>query len=352
MNSSTINQYLKYGLVPLILVSMALALTLNILIVSAQTPPEVEVEFYIESQTKNPDMSRTVGDQLTLRLEVVHSDEARVSLPQVGREWGRFHVIEQSAPETVNHGDGSAKTSKNIIVTLFEPGFYKTPNLVITHRRADGAIEDYASPVVQLRVISVITDEDEAELKELKGQVNLPVPLIWPWVLSAILLGVVLVFVAIWTIWWLYLRQRKPIEESEPVPEVVVDPRPPEMIAYAELDRITQLNLPEQEKVKEHYSLVSDCMREYAENRYDVPALEQTTYEFNQAMRKKPISTGHVNDFMSLLNESDLVKFAKHHPQDDETNGLVTKARSVVAITTPKESLNPTDSLPNLEKPS
>ena len=352
MNSSTINPYLKYGLVPLIWVSMALTLTFNILTVFAQTLPEVEVEFYIESQTQNLDQSRTVGDQLILRLEVVHPDASRVSLPQVGREWGRFHVIGQSAPETVDNGNGWAKTSKDITVTLFEPGFYKTPDLVITHRRPDGMIEDYASPVIQLRVTSVITDEEDAELKELKGQVNLPVPLIWPWVLGAILLGVILVFVAIWVIWWFYLRQRKPIELAEPVPEVIVDSRPPEVIAYAELDRIIQLSLPEKEKIKEHYSLVSDCMREYAENRYKVPALEQTTYEFNQSMRKKSVPMEHVGNFMSLLRVSDLVKFAKHHPQSNEANDLVNKARSVVTMTTPKESLKQTDPPPNMEKSS
>ncbi|MDM8530298.1 hypothetical protein QUF63_03940 [Anaerolineales bacterium HSG25] len=348
MNSSTIKHYFKHNL---FLVSMALALTLNLLTVSAQTPPEVEVEFYIESQTQNLDQSRTVGDQLTLRLEVVHPDQSRVSLPQVGREWGRFHVIEQSAPETVDNGDGSAKTGKDIIVTLFEPGFYKTPDLVITHRRPDGVIEDYASPVIQLRVTSVITDEDEAELKELKGQANLPIPLIWPWVLGTILLGILLVMVALWATWWFYLRRRKPIEIPELVPEVVVDPRPPEVIAYAELDRIAQLSLPEQERIKEHYSLVSDCMREYAENRYEFPALEQTTYEFNQTIRKKSVSTEHVADFMSLLRVSDLVKFAKHHPQEDEANNLVTRARSVVAMTTPKETVKQPDTPPNLEKP-
>jgi hypothetical protein len=116
----------------------------------------------------------------------------------------------------------------------------------------------------------------------------------------------------------------------------VIDARPPEIIAYAELERISMLNLPAKQKIKEHYVLVSDCIRQYAENRYNIPVLEQTTGEFNSAMRKNNVSTEHVGSFMRILTDSDLVKFAKHNPQEDEANALVDDAKSVVAITTPK----------------
>lgn len=321
------------------------------LIAIAQAPfADAEVEFYVDSRTNNDPL--TVGDQLTLRLEIAHPAESRVSLPQVDREWGGFHVVEQSSPEAVEHGDGTATTFKNIVVTLFQPGLYKTPDLAVTHRRPDGQIEDLAAPVIMLRVTSVITDSEDIELRDLKEQAYLPVPVIWPWIVGGVVGTVLLLALITWAVWWFYWRRRKKDEEViETVPPPVIDTRPPEVIAYAELERIQQLGLPKNQQIKEHYSLVSDCMREYVENRYNIPALEQTTTEINHNLRRNELSTSHVSRFMGILSQSDLVKFARYEPTSHDTESLIEKARSAVALTTPApaEPDPPADS-PPLEK--
>lgn len=305
----------------------------------AQTPQEAEVEFYIKS--RSTEQSLTVGDQLTLRLEVKHPTGSRVSLPQVGREWGAFQVIEQTPPVETNNDDGTSITGKEIIVTIFQPGLYKTPNLIVTHRTPNGTIEDLASPVILLKISTVITDEDDMELRDLKDQAAMPVPLIWPWVALGLLAVSLLIFALAWAVWWFYIRKRKPVVEVEPVPVPVIQLRPPEEIALEELERIAALKLPEQEKVKEHYSLVSECIREYVENRYQIPAPEQTTVEINHTLRKRSLPIGHLSGLMGLLRESDLVKFARYQPSRENIISLVDKARHVVTVTTPKPAPSP-----------
>ncbi len=338
------------NLLPMVLAVSFLSLTLLLLTVVAQTTfPEAEVEFFIEERTsQNP---LTVGDQLVMRLEVYHPTDSRVSLPQVDRDWGNFRVVQQTSPEEVNNGDGTSTTSKEIVVTVFEPGFYKTLPLVVTHRRPDGEIEELAAPVIQLRVTSIISDPEDIELRDLKEQAALPVAAVWPWVVGGLILVAIIVAAISWAIWWFYLRRRKPdVEEAEIEVRPVTDARPPEVIAYAELARIEQLKLPEQNKIKEHYTLVANCLRQYIENRYQITALEQTTSEINQGLRRQQLPLQQMSNFMNVLTESDLVKFARYQPAQESIASIISRARMVIASTTPKSSREPTVETPTLEK--
>ena len=98
----------------------------------AQQPIEAEVEFFID--TENPTQPFTVGDHIPLRMEIKHPADSRVILPQVETPWESFTVIDQSAPQTIDHGDGTATTSRIIKVALFATGQYQTPPLIVTHR--------------------------------------------------------------------------------------------------------------------------------------------------------------------------------------------------------------------------
>jgi len=338
--TNNLHRFIKIAVVPPIIAIVVLLLSLFSLTVVAQIP-EAEVEFYIQSRTT--ENSLTVGDQLTLRLDVVHPVNSRIALPQVDRDWGSFQVIDQTAPETTDQGNGTAITHKDIIVTIFQPGIYKTPSLVVTHRKPNGDIEDLASPVVQVKYSTVITDSEDLEIRDLKGQAYLAEPIIWPWIVVSILLVTAVILLSIWLIWRFVFKKPEVDVETEPEPEPFIDPRPPEIIAYDELNRIADLKLPEHDQVKEHYSLVSDCIREYIENRYDISALEQTTNEINYAMRKGSLSISHISAFIQLLSESDLVKFAKHKPDQTDIINLIGQARTVVDLTTPEKPIADND---------
>ena len=294
--------------------------------------PDASVEFYIQSP--EPEKPLTVGDQITLRLEIIHPTDSRVVLPQLESQWQSFTVVDQSALELVDNRDGTATTGKNIVVTLFEPGEYQTPDLVVAHRKPDGSVEELAAPVISIRVTSVLTDG--TQLQDLKAQADLPVPPIWPWVLlgiwSILLLTVLVIIIG----WWFYQRwQNRLVQTAGGVPLPIIDTRPPEVIAYEELDRIESLDLPAQNRVKEHYSLVSDCLRFYIEGRYRIKALEQTTGELRDAFRKADVPMREISPFMRLFTEADLVKFARYAPQFEEANSLINKARLIVETTTP-----------------
>ncbi|MDX1524270.1 MAG: hypothetical protein R3264_21750, partial [Anaerolineae bacterium] len=129
-------------------------------------------------------------------------------------------------------------------------------------------------------------------------------------------------------------RRRQTGEPVETVPVPIFDPRPPEVIAHAELNRIEALNLPAQRQIKEYYTLVSNCLRRYIEGRYRIPAMEQTTYELRTSFRRNHVAPNDSVGLLKLVTESDYVKFARYQPREEEINSLINKARAVVDATT------------------
>lgn len=298
---------------------------------AAAQSPDAQVEFFVKSPER--DQPLTVGDPITLHLEIVHPADSRVVLPQVEKEWGAFEVLRQTSPETVDNGDGTLTTGKDIVVTLFQPGEFQTPGLVITHRKSDETVEELAAPVIPLMVTSVLTED--LALRDLKPQAKLPTPLLWPWIAGIILGTMILIsLVTAAALWYYHYRKHQTVPALAPVP--VIDTRPPHVIAHAELDRIESLNLPAQDRIKEHYTLVAICLRRYIEGVYRIPALEQTTGEIRRAFRRAAVPVREMGGFMSLLSESDLVKFARYQPQRDDIYSLVSRARAVVDATAPQ----------------
>jgi|GEM_PF-649098 len=320
----------QYVLRFILLLSCGLLLSYFAIPASAQTF-DAKVDFYAVAPEDGKPF--TVGDQITLRLEVRHPVDSRVTLPNVPEEWEDFDVINQTEPVTVNNNDGTATTGKDIIVSLFEPGSYQTPRLVVTHFKVDGSSEDLGAPVIPLTIESVLVEGD-TELRDLKTQAEMPVPPIWPWIVVGFIVVLVLVGLLIGAGLWVYHRRKQQI--AMPVPLIpTVDNRPPEMIAFSELDRIEALNLPAKDQFKEHYTLVTDCLRRYIEGRYKIPALERTTNEMKTSFAGSSTPTERVRDFMNVFMESDLVKFARLRPSTYEAYELIPTARTIVEITTP-----------------
>ena len=295
--------------------------------------PDAEVDFFLLPPAA--EKPYTVGDHIVLRLEVTHPVNSRVGLPAVEEQWGDLEVIDQTGPEVVRNGDGTATTGKNIIVAVYEPGQYQTEPLVVTHQKADGSVEELGTPIIPFKVESVLVEGD-TELRNLKPQAVLPLPPIWPWILAGFIASLLLAGVLAGAGLWLYHRwQKQQVVMPTPLTPVM-DPRSPEVIAYAELDRIAALNLPAKEQFKEHYSLVTNCLRRYIEGRYQIPALERTTGELRLSFGLSLVPAEIVRNFMDLFMESDFVKFARFRPNSQDAYRLVDKARNLVEMTTPK----------------
>jgi hypothetical protein len=302
-------------------------------IVHAQAEPEaVRVQWSVDDA---PEGGWTVGDRIPLQLAATYPADLEITLPELPEEWGPFEVLAQTLLPPADNKDGTLTAIRQAMVTTWAPGDYPTPPFTVRYRDAKDQLHETPVPPLSITVTSVL-GQDDTQKRDLKPQVPLPRPPVWPWILGGLLLAA-LIGVAGWILLTRLLRRTA----RASIPALTFDPRPPHEIAYGELDRIAALKLPAHGELKHHYTLIADCMRAYAQGRYGIPALDQTTQELVAAFRQARVNRDHASLFRDLLAEADLVKFAKFRPPINRAYAAVSEARHIVDVTRPTEQ--PTD---------
>jgi hypothetical protein len=295
-----------------------------IVIVMALVAPVAAAENIVVSLTPKQGELR-VGDPVELTLAVTHPAGYQVIIPQLEQNWGPFEVRAQSQATTVDNGDNTSTTSQTLTVTLFNVGTFETPTLPLTISDSNGQLLEEVVPPVSLTVIPTLAEGD-TELMDIRPQVGMEVPAAWPMVLAGTL---ALVVVAIGG-WWLYRRRR-----GQPFFAQTVDNRSPYQVAFDALDQIDDLDLPNQGQFKEHYTLVTDVLRLYIEQQFQVHAFDRTTTELKQSLQRSTLSPEHIQRVIEFFFESDLVKFAKFSPTLLEARQLTKEARILIDLTRP-----------------
>ena len=265
----------------------------------------------------------TVGDPIQLTLVVEHPAGYQVLLPQLDTSWGDFIVHSQSPGTTVSNPDGTETTSQVIDVRLFAPGEFTTPPLPVAVSDSQGRLSEVTAAPLTLAITSVLVEGD-TQLRDIKPQADLPYTNLLPWVIAAGLLSFGIAGIILW-------RRRRKAKLSL----AAIDNRLPHEVALDELDRIETLQLPVSGRYKVHYTLVSDCVRVYMGKTYNFPVLERTTGEIRSSLKRTKISRDIANQFISFLDQSDLVKFSKFTPDVNSAQQLLLQGRKIVEITKP-----------------
>ncbi len=166
--------------------------------------------------------------------------------------------------------------------------------------------------------------ETSEDLRPLKSQWEVPPDYVkWAGIILAALAAIAGV------VWYVRRRRRRVVEAA---PEIIL---PPDVIALAELERIASLRLVEQGELKAYYTLVADAVRRYVGARFHVETMDRTTHEILAELARRRIA---IDGLASLLNESDLVKFAKLRPEAAAAGRALDSARTIVVATTPRET--------------
>ena len=317
------------GIVAQILVLLIVALLAGTVL--AQGGPEVIVSAEVDHETI------TVGDRIVYTVRAEHDKDLVVDFPQLGSTWGDFEVLSQR-PLRPSTSQGRVITGKEYVITAFTVGEQTTPPLQVIYLDRQGKAQEIETDSIRITVTSVLTTTEGVtstlDIRDLKPQAELPRD--WSRLLWAGLASLVLAL-AILALPWFMARRRERTRAA--VPAAVVDLRPPEDIAYEELERIAGLKLIEQSRFKEHYTLTADCLRRYAEGIYNIPAMDRTTEEFHAALRRARVDGQQVSLLKDFLDESDLVKFAKYVPAAEEAQEAVPRARYIVDVTKPERAL-------------
>jgi hypothetical protein len=259
--------------------------------------------------------------RMSVELEVPPGRLA--ALPDLADQFGPFAVVMQSAAES---GSASGITLLRRYYEL-EPegvGDLTVPPLVVAVRDrqgSDGAVHEIRTDPVPVTVTSVVPDGvDYTEPKDIAPPMSLPQPG-WPIEVWA-LLGVVAVAAAV--LCW-RRRGRRP---------VAVRPQPAHLVALAELDRLQQTELNDEERLEAFYVRLSAILRRYLGWRFGLRALMQTTEEFVAALPGAERALAPYRPALgTLLGSFDLVKFARHRPQRSEMEEALRRVREFIERT-------------------
>ena len=159
------------------------------------------------------------------------------------------------------------------------------------------------------------------DIRDIKPPVDLPDPWLWVWLGLGILALAGLIAAAL--ISWLKLR-RQP---------VLVPVIPPHERARRKLEAALDLY----DQPKPFCILVSDAVRLYLEERFNLRAPDRTTEEFLIELKRSPsLTSPQKASLEQFLSACDLVKFARFEPGRPELEGLYASALRLIEETEPK----------------
>ena len=266
-----------------------------------------------------------VGDPVTVQLSVDHPEGWVVEWPD-SFEVAPFEVLHAglATPVAAADGDGLRSTA-TLVVTSFELGELELPVISVPVTAPDGTSRTLVTDPFRIGVQSVGLDES-GDLRDIKGPLSLArswwVVLLWVLLAVALVGGVAC---------YMY-RRRRPEPESRPaVPRA--PPRPFHEIALEALRALEKSSLLERGQVKEYHVRISEIIRRYIEGQFEVPALELTTREVADGMRRAALGASITEAFRGFLERCDLVKFAKLRPGAEDSRELMGRARELVRKT-------------------
>ena len=266
----------------------------------------------------------TIGEKVRFSITVERDEDVSVSFPEIGEALADFTVKSRGIDEPESLNNGMTLQREWYVLETFSIGSYVIPPLKIQYDTPDGKSEEMETNEVFIVVKSVMAAGETVEdIREIRGPVNVSVNYTRLYLIIAAVFGALAIAAGI----VYFFKKRKGVEKVIAPPP----PLPAHVIAYRALQKLVKMDLVIKGKVPEYYSLLSDIMRRYLENRFKLMAPERTTEEFLSEMSKADIMVSdHKLLIKKFLEHCDLVKFAKYGPDEEEIKGVYDAAKKLV----------------------
>ena len=271
-----------------------------------------------------------IGDILTLTLEVSAEEGVELLMPEFGQSMERFNIVDFVPRKSIDN-DGRSLAIHRYRLQTPSSGPHAIPPLMIEfvdrrpgNRLAPEGEDAYEvlTERLEFNVESVVptgaANEMKAPLRELAplgvGKSKLWIGLIAVLVLS--LLGLPFA----WRVWQknrILSRRRSAFD-----------------IAYSRLNKLRLGQNPEADEVSTFFVELSDIVRHYLEDRFDLHAPELTTEEFLEVAATSPdLTLEHKSFLQEFLRQADQVKFAQYIPDTESINKALRSATNFIEQT-------------------
>jgi len=255
-----------------------------------------------------------IGDQVNYTVTVEQPSGMVLGLKPVRDTLSKnVEILAGPVTDSTLLSNGRLKFESRYLVTSFDSGRYVIPPFYAEISDVGGIKRFYSDySFLEVTRVKIAPQDTAAQIFDIIKPYKAPVTIgeILPWILLALVLAAL--------IWGALILFRK-LKRSKKEPEKIINPDPAHIIAFRELENLKSEQLWQKGEVKLYYSRLTEIVRKYLENRYNVYSLEMTTSETLEEL----LRTGFKKDesysrLRSVLNGADLVKFAKYKPEPSE----------------------------------
>lgn len=264
-----------------------------------------------------------IGEQFKYKISVDATEN--VIIPKLNNLKG-LEVVDTLKIDTIKN-----KLVQKYILTGFDSGSFYIPQQQIFIKN-----QAYLTDSLLINVATIAIDTTKVKKFPIKGIKGEPYQLddfkqYFYWAFALLVLIGFLVY---------YFIFKKKKEEKE---AIIIPSLPPYEEAIQKLQELDNKLLWQNNHIKKYYSELTGIIRAYIERELKIPALESTTDELIDTLKDfddtKSIETTKetIQKLKELLQESDLVKFAKSKPLSDEIEQDRKDAKNVIDNLKPKK---------------
>lgn len=255
-----------------------------------------------------------LGDEVLLTIDVKKDQVQVVGFPSFETgENGELELIEELPLDTVERDGRYQHLRKRYRLAAYGEGSLVLGRAPLIY--LDKNINDtiYSVDSLVLYVEPIVIDTTTMTINDVKRPKDMPLRwgefsgYLWRGALLTLLV-VALVLLAIWLINKYKVKLPNPFRPKEVVP--------PHVVAIKALEALHHQKLWQNNRHKEYYSGITDILRRYIADRYEMGAMEMTTDEIVAALREQELPDKSRRNLIEILRTADLVKFAKAIPEE------------------------------------
>lgn len=269
-----------------------------------------------------------VGHQTQIKLEVVQDKDQTVIPPALKDTLVKgIEVLKISTPDTIVLNESKLQINSQLLVTSFDSGFYYIPPFKFIQGE-----DTLKTNSLSLKVVTLDIDTTGAKFFDIKPVMNAPfvwkdylMPVLW------VLLALLIIAAGIY-IYYRY-KNRKPLLGSQPIVPLL----PAHVRALQALEKIKGEKLWQNNREKEYYTQVTDILRQYIFERFNINALEMTSSEILDKIKVLHEYNSVYDNLKQILITADFVKFAKWKPLPEDNEVSMVNAMLFVSQTKEEE---------------
>lgn len=275
-----------------------------------------------------------IGDQINLHFSVEQQKGLNVEFPLFQDSISSsVEIIQQTPQDTTQLDNGLIQVNKKFLITSFDDGVHKM-NPFEFKIHSENLMRIVRTDTMLLGVKTFEIDTSKAHF-DIVMPIQTPIAFIEiaPWLFGGLWLVALIVGLII------YIRKRK---KNQPFFKKVKPIEPAHVIALRKLDEIKVKKQWESGKIKQFHSELTDTIRIYLDDRFELSTIESTTDEILDAVDKVEVDSEWKIKLRQILERADLAKFAKFQPLQDENELSLKHAYQLIEKTveeeeTPKE---------------